>query len=448
MGENTSSFRCLPELSRIYRKFMGNLGRAKVKTAYRGMLTCLSIAVLVLALAISGQVSAQVISGDLVGTVLDKTGAVVPGARIEATKTDTGVKYETKAGDSGEYRFNNLPIGTYSISASTENFATTTINGFTIALNKTSTLQITLEVKGAVTSIEVSGTAAALDTTTSQVQSTFEAKDIADSAIASTGGTGSGVLNLSLLAAGVGTSGGVGVGSGPSVGGQRPRNNNFTIEGVDNNNKGVTGPLVFVPNDAVAEFSLLQNQFSPEFGHSSGGQFNTVVKSGTNSYHGLAYIYNNNRNYNALDTIQLLEGFTSQPRYDFNRIGGQVGGPIFKNKLFFFANYEYDPLGQSGGAGAVCAPTAAGFTTINNTPGLSPTNVAQFEKYVPAGTLPNAACTDIPWVNNTTIPTAGIAVVSPSFTNYRYVTSSMDYNISSKDQIRGRYIYNSIVGID
>jgi len=97
---------------------------------------------------------------------------------------------------------------------------------------------------------------------------------------ASTGGTGSGVLNLSLLAAGVGTSGGVGVGSGPSVGGQRPRNNNFTIEGVDNNNKGVTGPLVAVPNDAVAEFSLLQNQFSPEYGHSSGGQFNTVVKSG------------------------------------------------------------------------------------------------------------------------------------------------------------------------
>src|SRR5258708_842614 len=182
-------------------------------------------------------------------------------------------------------------------------------------------------------------------------------------------GSGSGVLNLSLLGAGVATSGGVGVGSGPSVGGQRPRNNNFTIEGVDNNNKSVTGPLVFVPNDAVEEFSLLENQFSPEFGHSSGGQFNTVVKGGTNSYHGLAYIYNNNRNYNALDSLQKIGGFNSPPRYDFNRIGGQGGGPIFKNKLFFFGNYEYDPLGQIGTAGSVCAPTAAGFTTINNTPG-------------------------------------------------------------------------------
>src|SRR6185369_8508972 len=199
---------------------------------------------------------------DLVGTVLDKTGAVVPGASIEATNAETGVKYETLATEAGAYRFSNLPVGTYNVSATTANFATTTINGFRVELNKTSTLQITLEVKGAVTSIEVSGAPAALDTTTAQLQTTFESKVAADSAIASTGGNGSGVLNLSLLSAGVATSGGVGVGTGPSIGGQRPRNNNFTIEGVDNNNKGVTGPLVIVPNDAVAEFSLLQNQFS------------------------------------------------------------------------------------------------------------------------------------------------------------------------------------------
>jgi hypothetical protein len=399
---------------------------------------------MVLGLA-SNQAQAQIISGDLVGTVLDKTGAVVPNVAIQAVNTETGVKYTAESNAVGEYRFNNLPVGTYNVSASSANFSTTTINGFKVELNKTSTLPITLEIKGAVTTVEVSGMAQTLDTTTAQLSSTYEGQQIAD---LPSSPNGSGVLNLSLLSSGVATSGGVGVGSGPSVGGQRPRNNNFTIEGVDNNNKGVTGPLVSVPNDAVAEFSLLQNQFSPEFGHSSGGQFNTVVKGGTNAYHGLAYIYNANRNYDALDTLRSIEGFTSPPRYDFNRFGGQVGGPILKNKLFFFVNYEQDPLGQAGGAGSVCAPTAAGFTAINNTPGLSPTNVAQFEKYVPAGTLPNASCTDLNWVNNTTIPTAGIAVVSPSFTDYRYVTSSMDYNISSKDQIRGRYIYNSIVGID
>ena len=268
---------------------------------------------------------------------------------------------------------------------SSANFATTTINGYTIQLNKTSSLTITLEVKGAVTSIEVSGSVAALDTTTAQLQTTFEAKDIADNAIASTGGNFSGVLNLSLLSAGVATSGGVGVGTGPSIGGQRPRNNDFMIEGVDNNNKGVTGPLVMVPNDAVAEFSLLENQFSPEFGHSSGGQFNTVVKSGTNSFHGVAYVYNQNRNYDAFDSLNGIGGLTSNPRFDNNRFGGQIGGPIKKNKLFFFVNYEQEPLGEAGTGGAVCSPTAAGLATINATPGLSATNVAIFEKYVAAG---------------------------------------------------------------
>jgi hypothetical protein len=419
-----------------------------VRKGYKAVVSFFVVTLLVLGMAFFGQTSAQVISGDLVGTVMDKTGAVVPSARVEATKVDTGVKYETKANENGEYRFNNLPIGTYNVSASTANFATTTINGFVVALNKTSTLLITLEIKGAVTSIEVSGTTAALDTTTSQLQSTFESKDISDSAIASTGGNGSGVLNLSLLSAGVATSGGVGVGNGPSVGGQRPRNNNFTIEGVDNNNKGVTGPLVMVPNDAVAEFSLLQNQFSPEFGHSSGGQFNTVVKSGTNSFHGLAYVYNANRNYDAFDSLNAIGGLTSNPRFDNNRFGGQIGGPVIKNKLFFFVNYEQEPLGQAGTGGAVCAPTAASFAVINATPGLSATNLAIFEKYVQPGTTPSDSCGTIAWVGGTTLPTAGLAVLAPSFINYRFVTTSMDYDLSTRDQIRGRYIYNSTVGID
>jgi Carboxypeptidase regulatory-like domain len=412
----------------------------------RILFTVFSLVALVLGLFVVGQVSAQIISGDLVGTVLDKSGAVVPGASVEAANVETGVKYTTKANGAGEYRINNLPVGTYTVSASATNFATTVINGFAVELNKTITLQITLEVRGAITTVEVSGITPALDTTTAQLSTTFEDQQLADLPSASRG-NGSGVLNLSLLGSGVATSGGVGVGTGPSIGGQRPRNNNFTIEGVDNNNKSVTGPLVFVPNDAVAEFSLLENQFSPEFGHSSGGQFNTVVRSGTNSYHGLAYVYNDNRNYNALDTLQRLAGFTSVPRYDFNRLGGQFGGPILKNKLFFFGNFEYDPLGQIGVTGSVCAPTAAGFTTINATTGLSATNLAQFEKYVQPGTLPNPGCKPMAWVNGTTIPTLGLSVVPPSYTNSKFLTTSMDYDISAKDQIRGRYIYNSVVGI-
>ena len=90
--------------------------------------------------------------------------------------------------------------------------------------------------------------------------------------------------------------------------GQRPRNNNFTVEGIDNNSGAVTGPLVTVPNDAVSEFSVLQNQYSPDFGHSSGGQFNIIVKSGGNQFHGMLYEYFQNRNLDAADNLAAVDG--------------------------------------------------------------------------------------------------------------------------------------------
>ncbi|MGA2418705.1 MAG: carboxypeptidase-like regulatory domain-containing protein, partial [Candidatus Acidiferrum sp.] len=354
-----------------------------MKSSVRRGLVSLGLVVLLLGSVAIVPVSAQVISGDVVGTILDKTGATVAGATVEALNVNTGVKYATQANENGEYRFNNLPIATYNVTASSPNFASTTVSGFVVELNKTSTLQITLEIKGAVTSVEVSGQAAALDTTTAQISSTFDQRLAADLPTTSTNG-GSGVLNLSLLSAGVGTSGSTGAGSGPTVGGQRPRDNNFTIEGVDNNDKSVTGPLVDIPNDAVAEFSLLANQFAPDFGHSSGGQFNTIVKSGTNSYHGETYIYSDNRNFNAVDQDVRNDGLTSNPRFDDNRMGGNFGGPILKNKLFFFGDLEYEPVGLAVVPGApICAPTAAGYTALDSLSGISADNLAVFQKFVP-----------------------------------------------------------------
>ena len=423
-----------------------------MKNGLRGFVVFFSIALVVFAMTVPVQVSAQIVSGDLVGTILDKTGATVPNATIEAVDVNTGVKYPTQANANGEYRLNNLPISTYNITASSPNFAATTVNGFVIELNKTSTLQITLEIKGAVTSIEVSGQAAALDTTTAQITNTFEQRLTQDLPTAS---SGSGVLNLSLLSAGVATSGSTGAGSGPSVGGQRPRNNNFTIEGVDNNDKSVTGPLVTVPNDAVAEFSVLQNQFSPDFGHSSGGQFNTVVKSGTNSYHGNAYLYSQNRNFDAVDQATKNDGFTSNQRFDDNRMGGTIGGPILKNKLFFFADVEYQPIGEATVPGSpVCSPTAAGYTALNSTAGLSANNLAIFEKYVSPAAAQDTTGTcgtngsEVDVVNGTTVPLGVLSVSGPAYTNDWAVVGSIDYDISTSDQLRGRYIYNRSVGID
>ena len=240
----------------------------------------------------------QAIDGNVVGTVTDASGAAVVGAEVTATNVATNVSATGKTNGSGEYRFDHLLNGTYRVSVKMTGFKTIS-EQVDVEVSKTATRNISLQPGAASETVEVSGTPPTLDTTTAQIQSTYELRETQDLPTAS---IGLGVLNLSLLQAGVGSSGGLGAGTGPSIGGQRPRNNNFMIEGIDNNDKGVTGPLVGAPNDAVQNFSILQNQFSPEFGHSNGGQFNTIVISGTNSWHGRAYEYFQNRNLNALDT--------------------------------------------------------------------------------------------------------------------------------------------------
>src|SRR6185437_1626774 len=177
----------------------------------------------------------------------------------------------------------------------------TAVQQVDIVLNQTGTLNVTLTPGATSETIEVSGVAATIDTTSPQLQTTYDEKFAQDLAVTSAGGLGAGVLNLSLLSPGVTQSSSLGLGAGPSVGGQRPYNNNFTVEGVDNNNKAVTGNLITVPNDAVENFTLLANQFDTEFGHSSGGQFNTTIRSGTNTFHGSLYEYFRNRNLNAVD---------------------------------------------------------------------------------------------------------------------------------------------------
>jgi len=145
-----------------------------VKQQLSGLFARASALCLLMLLLFSLQVGAQVISGDLVGTVYDKTGAVVPHATVQAVNVETGVKYDAESTEAGEYRFNNLPAGTYKVTANASSFAATTINNFKVELNKTSTLPITLEIKGATTQVEVSGVAVALDTTKATVSNTFD----------------------------------------------------------------------------------------------------------------------------------------------------------------------------------------------------------------------------------------------------------------------------------
>lgn len=415
---------------------------------------------------------AQSTSGNLAGNVYDPAGATVPDATVIAHNIATGVDTRTTSTSSGDFRFENLLVGTYTIIVTAPGFSKAEVNNVDVRLNETVTTNIKLAIGKATTTVEVAEAAAPIDTTTAQVQTAYDTKEIADLPSASGGQLGTGVINLSLLNAGVTSSGGAGYGTGPSVGGQRPTNNSFTIEGIDNNTLSVTGPIVSIPNDAVSEFSVLQNQFSPDFGHSSGGQFNQVVKSGTNEFHGMLYEYFQNRNLNAADNLDFVQGNPLHPRSDNNRFGGNFGGPIKRNKLFFFGDYEYNPVGAANSIGYY-APTAAGYATLAALPGINQTNLAEYQKYLgvaPAAvtnpaTLPFGSPVLVapgPGSNESlgtgvfapgasgaiSVPVGSIASSLPAFANYEYGVGSIDYNISDKDSLRGRFILNRTGVID
>ena len=412
----------------------------------------------------------QATSGDLVGTVKDTSGALVANATIKVTDEATGISTVITTTASGEFRASNLLPDKYDLNVTAPGFQGYDLKGVLVELNKTSTENITLAI-GSTSSVEVVADAGVvLDTTSTNLSQTFDAMELD---VLPT--TSANILNASLLSPGVASGGGIGIGDGPSVGGQRPRNNNFTIEGIDNNSKSVTGPLVYIPQDAVGSFTLITDQFSPEFGHSSGGQFNTNVITGTNHFHGKLYEYFQNRNLNAAEGAQGAK----QPntRYDNNRYGGQLGGPILHDKLFFFGNYERQGIGSAGGAGVLCTPTAAGLATLNSLSGynFAPNNLAIYEKYMPASPTQvtdspdptlntDTACfnqKDGPAIlqvwsgvaqnpqgnfesgNHTDIPLGNYPIVAPSFSNFWDTTVGVDYTITSNDNLRVRYLYNN-----
>ncbi|HYP08802.1 MAG TPA: TonB-dependent receptor [Bryobacteraceae bacterium] len=389
----------------------------------------------------------QASDGNLVGIVTDTTGAALTGATVNLENPATGNKLTTVSGTDGTYRFNNIPVGTWNLSATQPGFATSTALNLRIESNRTGTVNLTLEVGAVTTMVEVQDTAVIIDTTTANLSNTYNtrAAELLPITGFGSGSTNLGVINLSLLSAGVTSSGGAGYGTGPSIGGQRPTNNNFMIDGMDNNHRSVTGPSTTVPNEAVAEFSLQQNQFGAEFGQSSGGQFNTILKSGTNEFHGSVYEYFQNKHLSAIDE-SFKRGKRPEdivaPRFDQNRFGGTLGGRIIPNKWFFFGNYEKTVLGQaSTPAGAVSAPTAQGIQILEGLQGqgmVNAQNLANFRKFVPVA--PSAART-VP-VAGQEIPIGIIAVAGPSFSNFDTYLITSDFNISERDQIRARYIYN------
>ena len=435
-----------------------------------------SFAVVLLACGLS--IQAQITTGTVRGEVRDQSGAVVPNATVTIEASNTKTSQTVQSGDGGEYQFNNLAVGSYTITVqppSGSNFGTLTLSDVRVQLNQVTDVPAILQPAGTEATVTVSASGAELvDSTTINLSRDFSSRQVVD--LAQTGQI-AGIYNLALISPNVTSGGGVGVGTGGSVGGQRPRNNNFVVDGIDNNDKGVAGPQIYISPESVSEFNLLTNQASAEFARSTGGQFITITKSGGNEFHGTVYEYFRNRKLNAIDNLQTLAGVTREtnPRFDQNRFGFNIGGPLYvpsfgqggrrtfpwsgKNKLFFFFQYERQGLGQAASPGNISAPTAEGFALLQNLTGVSATNLAVFRQFVPvaptnnAGTIPvcavsrdaSGAC---PAASEIAVPVGNIAFAAPNFTNNKNIVFNLDFVQSSNTQHHSRFVFNNGQAID
>jgi hypothetical protein len=404
---------------------------SKTKSALCSIPLALALAVC----ALSGGTLFQGQDGSLRGEVKDTTGAIVSGAKVIAVNESTGVTRETTSSSAGTYSFPNLLVGKYTVTVEASGFKKFVRKNVEILANQVSEAPAALEVGNIENTVEVVGSEL-VATTSSQVGGSITTRGVIELPNPVLGGN---PLNLAVLFPNTTTQAGGVAGAGGSVGGNRPRNNNFTIDGVDNNDVALTGPTSPVIQDSVAEFNLLTNQFSAEYGHSTAGQFNIITKSGTNELHGSAWYYGQNRNLNANDNLvnaAIKAGdISGPPRFDFNRTGGSAGGPILKNKLFFFGAYEYQTRGRAATGVTVLTPTSAGLATLNSLAANSAVRATLAQ-------LPTAsAASDVETVNGQTIPVGPFQAFAPDFFNQHDFQTNVDATLGAH-QLRGRFLYD------
>jgi hypothetical protein len=384
---------------------------------------------------------AQGLDGTLRGEVKDPGGAVVVGAKVTVTNEQTDLN-RTQETTSAGFNFPNLLVGSYTITVEKEGFKKYVLKGIEIKANQVREVAAQLELGLVTQTVEVTASGELVQTTSSQLGTSWNAREASEVPLPVLSGN---ALNLSMLQVGTTSQSGGVAGVGGAIGGNRPRNNSFVVDGVDNNDVSVTGPIQYVIPEAVGDFTLLTNQFSAEYGHSTAGQFIANTKSGTNDYHGEAFGFVNNRNFNSLDNLTkaaIARGdLVGAPRFDWLRTGGAMGGPVIRDKLFFFGAYQYATLGQASTPGNVSfVPTANGFATLNSLASTPGSGVSQVAVNALTNVLPAAPVADASQVvtvtNNATgasvpIEVGALTPAAPNFFTQHDFQTNGDINLGN-----------------
>src|SRR5216683_4991199 len=299
----------------------------------------LVLAILVV-LSLAVGVNAQTFRGAINGTVTDPSGAVVPNAQVKATENSTGIDHTTVTTSDGAFAFQDIPLGFYKVTVTATGFPAYTVDRVEVVAGTIYTLNVKLSLQQQATTVEVSAAALTLDTTTQTQNMTIPSDTIQDVPL-----NGRDFTQLIATAPGYG---GYSVGGFGSLNGTRANQMNWQIDGVDNNDfwhnipavnqggvSGIAGTIM--PLDAIDEFAA-QTQSSAEGGRNAGGIVNVVLRSGTNQLHGSVYYFNRNEAYGAASPFTPTGAHKPELR-NYN-LGFSIGGPIIKDKTFYFLTFE------------------------------------------------------------------------------------------------------------
>ena len=471
---------------------------SSLKAKALGCVLICALGVLFFVFGTANRLEAQVETATVSGTVTDSSGAAIVSATVQARNVGTNVAQSTISDAAGRYTIHDLPVGNYEVQASMTGFQTVIHKDITLTVGAHLVVDFSLPVGQVTQTVSVESEVSRVETQTAAVSSLVSSQQMSQLPL-----NGRNFAQLLSLAPGVQTikqayitgGGGGGISSGfygpsdtYSVAGSRPVGQVFLLDNQDLQGyweKGagasITGNSLGV--EAIQEFQLLTNTYSAQFG-GTGAAMNAVSKSGTNGFHGSAYEYFRN---SALDARDFFDG-AKIPPFRRNQFGGSIGGPVKKDKAFFFVNYEglRSTLGVTGNQ-YVPDRDAVGLNTSNGCPLLSdPTTSQQEVAYqfgcVPCNTVSASACTAIQAVNPaytqvsrvisptvvpylpgklypdvpevgareqtvTVGPFAGllsgnqlISKIGSQPTNENYVLGRMDYTLGSKDSVFGRYI--------
>jgi len=407
---------------------------------------------------------AQVAGGTLSGTITDPSDKFVPQAQISITNVATGITTTATTNSDGYYTAANLLPGEYQVTVSAKGFATEVRKGISLTVGARQIVDLTLQVGSAAkTVVEVTTEAPAVQLASSDISAVVNATTVRELPL-----NGRSWTDLAALQPGVDTiqtqptfavgadRGNRGFGQQLTISGARPQQNNYRLDGVSLNDyaNGAPGSVLGgnLGVDAIQEFSVLTSNYSAEYGKTSGGVVNAITRSGTNTFHGSVYEFLRN---SALDARNFFEDPTA-PKAPFkrNQFGGAVGGPIIKNRTFFFADFE--AIRQSKGiavvdtvpsnaarAGLLCSNPAgadpANPCSTNQLPVLPTTDAngvdLKAKAYLPLFPVPNAAI-----LGNG--DTALFTFSGQQVVNENFVTTRVDHKFSEKDSLYGTYLFD------